>query len=748
MNRFRDLPRGARALILAVVAAGAGAVLWRAPDVGRWTSADLLAWAGLTIACALLEQFTVAIAHESETENYSLTDALWIPALIFARPSVLTFAVVAGVVLGHAARGWAWYKVAYNVAQFTLAITAAEIIFGAFHLSDSLTVMDWIATTLSMLAYFSLNELFIAAILSLIEGEPLRHLLVLPEGLNLLQAAGNLTIGLLAALVWSTGPVGIPLLIAPMVLSYLAYRGWLHSRQEEQQAKERERMRTLYEAGRALFGPLDVSYDFLPFLQLVRKMVDAADVELVMVDERIRVYNSEAGATLSQPLGDGAAAPERYVSTRPGLSAYVAPVGSIEATTGVLAVHRALELTAAEGSLVDALASQVQVRRENERLFRETAEQRGQLADVIGNTSDGIFVVSPDREVLTWNPAMEVISGCSRGEAVGRPCDDVLRLRAEQKRDTSAGTGLVLTPGETRDALVSRNDGTDRWIRYTSSAMPGRAGEATGFVVVARDVTAELETERMKSDFVATVTHELRSPLTPLKGFVASLRDGLVNDAPEARSEYYEIMWRQVERLERLINDLLEVSRIEAGKLEVEVARVDVAELLHDQIAETRTQSGDREIRYDAPGGAVRALADAFRFEQIVSNLLSNAMKYSAPNTPIVVSLETSNGSVHVAVHNEGDGIALEDHDRVFDRFYRVHGEAGRRAGGFGLGLFICKRLVEAMGGSIALASAPGEWCTFSFTLRLADGPAPDGRLDAAADRGAAPAGESVSRPA
>ena len=747
MNRFRELPASARALILAVVGAGACAVLWRVPDVARWNSSDLLAWIGLTIACALLEQFTVAIAHESETENYSLTDALWIPALIFARPSVLTLAVVAGVLLGHSARRWAWYKVAYNVAQFALAITAAEIIFGAFHLSAGLTVMDWVATTLSMLVYFSLNEVFIAAILSLIEGERLRHLLVLPEGLNLLQAAGNLTIGLLAALVWSTGPVGIPLLIAPMILSYLAYRGWLHSRHEEQQAKERERMQTLYEAGRALFGPLDVGYDFLPFLQLVRKMVDAAGVELVMIDDHVRVYTSEAGATLAGDL-DGEATPEAYVSVRPGLATYIAQVGSADEASGVLAVHRDSELSAAESSLVDALASQVRVRQENERLFQETAEQRGQLADVIGNTSDGIFVVSPDREILTWNPAMEVITGCPRGDAVGRACEDILRLRAEESDDPAAVRGLVLTSGDTRDAKVSRNDGSERWIRYTSSAMPGRVGEATGFVVVARDVTAELETERMKSDFVATVTHELRSPLTPLKGFISSLRDGLVKDAPEARAEYYDIMWRQVERLERLINDLLEVSRIEAGKLEVEVARVEVTELLRNHVAETRTHTDDREIRYTAPPDAVYALADSFRLEQIASNFLSNALKYSSPHTPIVVRVEAADGLVRIDVHNEGDGIAFEDQDRVFDRFYRVHNEGGRKAGGFGLGLFICKRLVEAMDGTISLESLPGQWCTFSFTLPLADGPAREGQLEAAGSRDVGRAGEAVSRQA
>lgn len=747
MTPFREVPRGARALILAVAVAGAGAILWRLPDVGRWTAPDLLAWIGLSVACALLEQFTVSIAHESETENYSLTDALWIPALIFARPSVLTLAVAVGVLVGHSARRWAWYKVAYNVAQFVLGITAAEIVFGLFDLPATLTVMHWVATAVAMLVYFSLNELFIAAVMSLVEGEPLRRLLVLPEGLNLLQAAGNFTIGLLAALVWSTGPVGIPLLVAPMVLSYLAYRGWLQSRQEEQQKKERERMHTLYEAGRALFAPLDASYDFLHFLRLVRRMVDAAGVELVTVDDSIHVYNSETVPSHSEPLATHDATPEQFVSTPPGLVTYLAPIGGDAKWSGVLAVHRAAPLSAAESSLVDALASQVQARRENERLFHETAEQRGQLADVIGNTSDGIFVASPEREILSWNPAMERITGHSKEDAVGRSCDALLTLH-EGNDVVDRELPLVLTPGETQDALVSRTDGSRRWIRYTTSAMPGRTGGPKAVVVVARDVTAELEAEELKSDFVATVSHELRSPLTPLKGFIGSLRDGLVGDEPEARAEYYDIMWRQVGRLERLINDLLDVSRIEAGKLEIDVTAVDLSALLTTHVAETAAHATDREIRCDAPPEAVWALVDPFRLEQIVSNLLSNAVKYSPPRTPIVVTLRSSGEAATVDVRNEGDGIPVEDQGRVFDRFFRVRSEGRQKGGGFGLGLFICRRLVEAMGGSISLTSRPGEGCTFSLTLLLAERAGRAGDSAAGSRRSVADANRAVSRPA
>ena len=720
MDSIRDLPRNAQRLIQAVVAGGSVCVLARVPELAHWNRGDVFAWLGLSFACALLEQFTVAIPHEEETENYSLTDALWVPALVFAPPSVLTFAVFAGVLIGHGVRRWAWYKVAFNVGQFVVAVTAAELVYGLFRLPPPITLMTWLAATVAMIFYFSLNEVLVAGILSAVEGASIRSLIMLPEGLNLVQAGGNLTIGLLATLVWSTGPIGIPLLVAPMVLSFLAYRGWAHTRREEQQERDRKRMQALYEAGRALLGPLDVIGDFQPFLELVKEMVDADFAEIVIVDDRVRVYDSERGPRSDVGLEGPVHAPEHYLGGPDPATAYLAAIGDGREISGVLAVHRHSRLSPAESSLIETLASQVQVRLKNERLFLETLEQRGHLADVIGNTSDGIFVVSPDGTLQTWNPAMHRITGYTRDEAVGHLYSDVLALREDSEvAPPDDAPGLSIDHGDTRDALVLRKDGSSRWIRYTSSSMPDRGGGARAFVVVVRDVTAELETERMKNDFIATVSHELRSPLTPLKGFLGSLMDGLVDDSPDARGEYYGIMYRQVDRLEQLINDLLEVSRIEAGKLSVEPKALDVAVPIEECLRDLRRETTDRRFEFTAIQRPVTVLADPFRVEQILTNLLTNAAKYSPHGAPVRVTLRTDGGHALVSVHNEGDGIPPADRERVFDRFYRAETGLARETGGFGLGLYICRKLVEAMGGKIWVDSEPGHGCTFSFVLPL-----------------------------
>jgi two-component system, OmpR family, sensor histidine kinase VicK len=237
--------------------------------------------------------------------------------------------------------------------------------------------------------------------------------------------------------------------------------------------------------------------------------------------------------------------------------------------------------------------------------------------------------------------------------------------------------------------------------------------------VTARDVTAELEAEQMKRDFVATVSHELRTPLTPLKGLLQSLNKGLVEDSPQARHEYHAIMLRQTERLERLISDLLDVSSFDAGHLPMDAVPVEVGAVLEREIADAGQVTAFREVRFERPESPVWVVADPLRLGQIVTNLLSNAFKYSPEGAPVFVRLTTREDFALVSVQDRGEGIAIEDQDRVFERFYRVDTGLTQTAGGFGLGLFIARRLAEAMGGGLVLSSRPGEGSTFSVSMPL-----------------------------
>jgi PAS domain S-box-containing protein len=480
-------------------------------------------------------------------------------------------------------------------------------------------------------------------------------------------------------------------------------------------------MRSLYDAGHALYAPL-TEEEYRPFISLVERMLDAQAVELVVVtDEQVTVYDAEGTFALTASPGEDGRRrpPEAYVRVRPGLASHLAVIGRGGEVRGVLVAYREQAFSQSERSLLDALASQVFVRLENLRLFSEIVEQRTQLADIIGHTSDGIFVVSPEREVLSWNPAMEKITAVAAGEAIGRTVDEVLGFSESEVASLMGGGAGGRGGASVRDILLVRADGTQRWVRYARNPIQDRDGALKGYVLVARDVTADVEAEQLKADFVATVSHELRTPLTPLKGFLSSLLQGTVDDSPSAREEYYRIMLNQANRLERLITDLLEVSRIESGKQVVDMAPVELTPLVAESARDLSTEEARIVLR--TPKDPVFVRADPFRVGQVLTNLLSNALKYSPPDAPVEVTVSREAEQAIVSVQDHGEGIPESEQDRVFERFHRVDSGSTRRTGGTGLGLYIAKRLVEAMAGRLWLTSRPGEGSTFSFSLPLAE---------------------------
>src|SRR5436190_6838893 len=225
--------------------------------------------------------------------------------------------------------------------------------------------------------------------------------------------------------------------------------------------------------------------------------------------------------------------------------------------------------------------------------LRVRASSAPPLVEVVEHASDGIFVVSPLGRITLWNPGMERITGFDELEALGATLETLLgtHLRGGFLRP-------AVVPAETvaasRDIPVIRKDGSQRWLRYAASPIPSGDEGLTGHVVVARDVTFELEAEQLRADLVATVAHELRTPLTPLKGLLLSLVRGTVDDGPESRQEYYGIMLTQAERLERLIDDLLEVARIESGTSIADSRSMDLGDVVAGLVAGHRRQEPGR----------------------------------------------------------------------------------------------------------------------------------------------------------
>jgi two-component system, cell cycle sensor histidine kinase and response regulator CckA len=356
-------------------------------------------------------------------------------------------------------------------------------------------------------------------------------------------------------------------------------------------------------------------------------------------------------------------------------------------------------------------------RRAAEELLRES-EQRQHA--ILSSIADGVVITDSDGMVVSINPAMEELAGWPEEGVQGRTYEDVFplvhargglitphqgfRARAIAARKAMASSGYDV-------ALVTR-EGQQVPVSIAAAPVLDRHGQLLGGVDVLRDASHEKEVDELKSSLISTVSHELRTPLTMIQGFSELL---LERDMDEKTSqEALRSINLSAERLGRLIEDLLSVSRIEAGSMDVRLAPVG----LGDTIEEVGALLGKgRDIRVEMHGELPKVIADEEMLARILTNLLSNAMKYSAPETSITVSARDADANVEVSVTDQGIGMNEEETGRLFGKFFRADRQEVRSVGGTGLGLYITKNLVEMQGGEIWVESEPGRGTTFRFTL-------------------------------
>ncbi len=233
------------------------------------------------------------------------------------------------------------------------------------------------------------------------------------------------------------------------------------------------------------------------------------------------------------------------------------------------------------------------------------------------------------------------------------------------------------------------------------------------------EIGERVKAERVKDDFVSTVSHELRTPLTSIKGSLGLIRSGKVGGVPDEVGSMIEIAYKNADRLNLLINDILDIGRVESGRLEYRMTRVDLGELLEQALQANEGYCSEYEVTFEpvneAPGATVQG--DSDRLIQVLSNLLSNAAKFSPPQGRIVASLTRRGGGFRIAVGDHGDGIPEDFRERLFQKFAQADSTDIRTKGGTGLGLYIAKAIVEHHGGTLAVESVPGVGTTFFVDL-------------------------------
>lgn len=366
-------------------------------------------------------------------------------------------------------------------------------------------------------------------------------------------------------------------------------------------------------------------------------------------------------------------------------------------------LHRAdLERMAAEESLKDS-------------------EQRQRA--VLASIGDGIVITDGAGVVVSINGAMERLAGWREEEVQGRRYEQAYPLLDARGEELEGGQRFLARAISTGEVVASRGYNVflltqdSRRVPVSIGAAPilGRQGELLGGVDIIRDVSHEREVDQLKSSLVSTVSHELRTPLTMIQGFSELLITRKVDE--RSSRDALEQIDAAAKRLGRLIEDLLSVSRIESGRLEVRSDPVNVADSVEDV---TALFGRDREVRIDLDNELPLAMADGELLIRILTNLLSNAVKYSPAERPISVSARSTDTSVEVSVSDQGIGMTKEETARLFEKFFRADRPEVRSAGGTGLGLYITRNLVEMQGGQIWAESERGRGTTFRFTLPLA----------------------------
>lgn len=258
----------------------------------------------------------------------------------------------------------------------------------------------------------------------------------------------------------------------------------------------------------------------------------------------------------------------------------------------------------------------------------------------------------------------------------------------------------------------------ERWVEVNAAAVLDRDGIQRGAILVFHDLTRIKQLERTRQEFVANVSHELRTPLSLIKGFVETLLEGAKND-PEKATRFLQTIEKHTDRLTFLIEDLLTISRLESGQIIMNLHPVDLHEETQRVAEDLKSRADEKQVTFDnqVPEG-LRAHADADRLQQVLFNLIENAIKYGRPSGRVLIGGSAiADGKVELWVRDDGPGIPAEARERVFERFYRVDRARSRETGGTGLGLSIVKHIVQAHGGEVWLKSELGEGTTFHFTL-------------------------------
>jgi PAS domain S-box-containing protein len=371
--------------------------------------------------------------------------------------------------------------------------------------------------------------------------------------------------------------------------------------------------------------------------------------------------------------------------------------------------------------LLQSFASQAAIAVHNASLYSETTRQKQFLDAVVDSSADGIFILDPNFAFQRFNRSCTNLTGYSSDDVLEKPHSEIIRWVRQEPglsfEEAEAG-GWPLTAHATLyvEGDLLTKDGGSVSVGITYAPTFSEDGQILSIVANVRDITKFREAEELKSTFISIISHELRTPVALIKGYVGTLRREDAHWDPEVTKDSLAVIEEETDRLSGLIDDLLDASQLQAGAMILNHSEIALDTLSHEIVKRFQTQSPKHIFEVEFPDNFPVVIGDEDRLIQVLSNLLSNAVKYSKNGGKVSVGGQARPDEVKVCVTDEGMGIAPEDVPHVFDRFYRSSSAADNTKG-TGLGLFLAKAVIDAHGGRIWVDEASNHGASICFTI-------------------------------
>ncbi|HKJ28329.1 MAG TPA: ATP-binding protein [Anaerolineales bacterium] len=440
-----------------------------------------------------------------------------------------------------------------------------------------------------------------------------------------------------------------------------------------------------------------------PLLAAIPDHEDPARFEIPKINELLQKLASEA--TLGLLTGVGL------------------PLIARNQVIGVIFIFRNYRVvfSANDRNLLQSFADQAAIAVSNAQLYTQSTQERQKMSALLDSVADGILILKPNHNIERVNPAFARMAGASMESLIGMSHDEVVKF-AESNHGTTlkeaeAG-GWPLSPQATLyvEGDLLRSDGSTLPVGVTYAPLLNEEDGLKNIIASARDITHFREAEELKSTFISVVSHELKTPVALIKGYVGTLRREDASWDQQILEDSLAVIEDEADRLAELIDNLLDATRLEAGVLAINATDLHMPTVVSRVVERFKTQTDKHTFVLDFPDDFPVILADENRIDQVLYNLVSNAVKYSTNGGEIRLTGSVQPDEIIICVEDQGQGIAPGDIHHIFDRFYRAE-SAQRKTKGAGLGLYLSRAVIEAHGGKIWADPRQNEGARICFSL-------------------------------